>query len=685
MEGISTSLTIQFVFALLTVLTLALRCFKTASAQTSFSYDGQSYNCSSNINCLGHAHVYTGENAVAGITDGTLSLINETSYKDAANTAGIAYYNSPIRFLNLTSGQSISFNTSFTISNRFWVNNSATRGDGMAFVLSGDNSTLGSPGASLGFFDAVGKRPLRSVVIEFDTFQNSGSPEFDISDNHVSVDVGNITWAAAANASDVNVDLTDQGPLYAWVEYSRDTQQLEVRISNRNDRPTNPLLNLTVDLFDVVEEYMWVGFSSSGGNVYSNYYVGAWTFESHWILEPSPVPSPSLTDSKSGSSNFGVIVGASVGVPALLLGSLLIALVVRRRRALSSPGQGASTGSVGELASLEGMPQRFTYKQLSVATDGFSEATRLGRRGFGSVYRGVLPTTGIAVAVKKISDESRQGEKEFMAEVSIISQLSHRNLIQLLGWCSDAGDHNYMLVYELMPNGSLEKFLYGPPNRPCLSWSQRFNILKGTAAAIEYLHQGWKEQVIHRDIKSSNIMLDEKWNPKLGDFGLARRVDHEKQASTTMMAGTYGYIAPEIGATGIFTDKTDIFAFGAVVFEIACGRKVLDSTHVPDDEMVLVGWVWRCFNEGKLLSAVDKRLEDYESKWMEVVLKVGLLCSHPNPQARPSMRQVVQILSGEIPVPSVPSSRPDPVFGSDPRQSAATYLLLLATSSIMKV
>jgi serine/threonine protein kinase len=311
------------------------------------------------------------------------------------------------------------------------------------------------------------------------------------------------------------------------------------------------------------------------------------------------------------------------------------------------------------MVGLSGILQQFSYKQLSLATGAFKEEFKLGQGGFGSVYLGVLPTSGLQVAVKKITDNSSRGEKEFMAEVSIISQLRHKNLIQTLGWCKDASKGQYFIVYELMPHGSLDKALFSsdPSQAACLSWKQRLNIVSGVAAALEYLHQGSKLQIIHRDVKSSNIMLDKDWDSKLGDFGLARSKDHLREAASTLMGGTYGYIAPEVAASGTFTEKTNVLSFGAVVLEVVCGRRALQSD-VPEDKMILVNWVWQEFSEGKLLGTVDKRLKDYDEHWMELMLSIGLLCSHPNPLNRPSMRQVVEILSGNVPVPSITDAKP---------------------------
>lgn len=622
-------------------------------------------SCSTTLTCLNGAHIYEGD--VNGTYAGRLTLINDLSaLKQQSN--GVLLYKNPIRMLDPTAKQAASFNTSWVtdLVMEYWdPNNTALtrRGDGMTFVMTADNSnsTVGTPAKCLGIYDGSGRRNSRSIVVEFDTYQNADPPMKDISDNHVSLEFMNITFVDAQNASDAeDIELWEEKTLYTWVEYSGVTQLLEVRISRSNARPVIPVLSYQIDLFDVADEFMYVGFSSGNGDAYSSYYIGNWTFESYGI-KAAVVPS------KRSSSSVGVTVGASVGAFFVMLLAAVVLLGVRKWRRYKASQLGSNSFKEDPMLQLQlsGMPESFSYKQLSVATRAFSEESKLGQGGFGSVYRGVLPTSGLSVAVKRISADSKQGGREFLAEVSIISQLRHRNLIQLVGWCRDRG--KYLLVYELMPNGSLDKALFRLEGQPsALSWKQRFNIVTGTAAALDYLHQGWKQQVIHRDVKASNIMLDDEWNAKLGDFGLARLVDHHGPSATTLVAGTYGYIAPEAAFSGRYTDKTDVFAFGAVILEVACGRKAYSGI-LPPDETILVDWVWRCLSEGKLLSVVDKRLGDYDVYWMEVVLLLGLLCSHPNPAARPTIRHIVQVLAGDAPVPSVPSSKPATVFERDSR------------------
>ncbi|GJN24442.1 hypothetical protein PR202_gb12180 [Eleusine coracana subsp. coracana] len=208
---------------------------------------------------------------------------------------------------------------------------------------------------------------------------------------------------------------------------------------------------------------------------------------------------------------------------------------------------------------LEFGPHRFSYKDLFHATDGFKDKLLLGAGGFGKVYKGVLPSSKLEVAVKVMSHDSKQGMKEFVAEVVSMGRLRHRNLVQLLGYCRRKGE--LLLVYEYMSNGSLDKHLYDL-EKPSLNWAHRFEIIKCVASGLLYLHEEWEQVVIHRDVKASNVLLDEEMNGQLGDFGLARLHDHGVEAHTTCVAGTRGYISPELARLGKATKATDVFAFG---------------------------------------------------------------------------------------------------------------------------
>lgn len=266
-------------------------------------------------------------------------------------------------------------------------------------------------------------------------------------------------------------------------------------------------------------------------------------------------------------------------------------------------------------------PHRFSYKDLFNATEGFKSKHILGVGGFGKVYKGVLRTSKLEVAVKKVSHGSNQGMKEFISEVVSIGHLRHRNLVQLLGYCRRKGE--LLLVYDYMPNGSLDKYLYGEDNKPVLNWAQRMQIIKDVASGLFYLHEKWDKVVIHRDIKASNVLL----------------------------VGTMGFIAPELARTGKASPLTDVFAFGTFLLEVTCGRwPISNSAH--HGRKMLVDWVLQHWHQGSLPETVDPKLHGiYNVDEACLVLTLGLMCSHPIPGARPIMRQVMQYLDGDAPLP----------------------------------
>uniref|UniRef100_A0A452ZUG3 chitinase n=1 Tax=Aegilops tauschii subsp. strangulata TaxID=200361 RepID=A0A452ZUG3_AEGTS len=301
-------------------------------------------------------------------------------------------------------------------------------------------------------------------------------------------------------------------------------------------------------------------------------------------------------------------------------------------------------------------PKRFHYKDLAVATDNFSNDKKLGQGGFGSVYRGFLSELNLHVAIKRVSKGSRQGRKEYASEVRVISRLRHKNLVQLIGWCHGGSD--LLLVYELMPNGSLDRHLYGA-NNVLLPWSVRHEIVLGLGSALLYLHQDWEQCVLHRDIKPSNVMLDALFNAKLGDFGLAKLVEHGRGSLTTAPAGTMGYMDPECMTTGRTNTESDVYSFGVVLLEIACGRGPVVVAQEEEDAMHLAQWVWNWYGRGRILGAADTRLGgEFNAREMECVMLVGLWCAQLDCNLRPSVRQAVNVLRAEAPLPVLPARMP---------------------------
>ncbi|KAJ4974027.1 hypothetical protein NE237_007201 [Protea cynaroides] len=294
----------------------------------------------------------------------------------------------------------------------------------------------------------------------------------------------------------------------------------------------------------------------------------------------------------------------------------------------------------------------FKYETLGRATDSFSQSRKLGQGGAGSVFRGDLPD-GRVVAVKRLRFSTRQWVDEFFNEVNLINGIQHNNLIKLLG-CSIEGPES-LLVYEFVPNRSLDQYLFGQNKIQILSWEQRFNIIVGTAEGLAYLHDGSRIRIIHRDIKCSNILLDENLTPKIADFGLARCFSTDKTHLSTGIAGTLGYVAPEYLVHGQLTEKADVFSFGVLVLETVCGRR--NNVFVQESGSVL-RTVWNHYKSSTLPDSVDPSLgNDYPLKKACNVLRIGLLCTQASVSLRPSMSEVVQMLSNEdypIPTPTSP-------------------------------
>ncbi|CAN6355957.1 unnamed protein product [Urochloa humidicola] len=369
--------------------------------------------------------------------------------------------------------------------------------------------------------------------------------------------------------------------------------------------------------------------------------------------------SPRYHGPKAEHHVFGVSAGSLVVVITLVIVTWHFWHCSKKDMTLGIELGDVSDGEPQEVEFEKGaVPKRFHYQDLAVATRYFSDEVKLGEGGFGSVYHGYLQDMDLHVAIKRVSKNSNQGRKEYESEVKIISRLRHRNLVELIGWYHRGLE--LLLVYELMPNGSLDTYIHNPDK--VLSWAIRYDIVLGIGSALLYLHQDCQQCVLHRDIKPSNIMLDASFNAKLGDFGLARLVDHGRASHTTVLAGTMGYMDPECMVTGGACIESDVYSFGVVLLEIACGRPPMIEVSKGTNTH-LVQWVWEFYSGRKILDAADERLgSEFSSEEMEHVMVTALWCTHPDRTQRPTIREAVNVLRLDAQLPNLPPKMPVVTF-----------------------
>ncbi|XP_077215360.1 cold-responsive protein kinase 1-like isoform X2 [Tasmannia lanceolata] len=287
----------------------------------------------------------------------------------------------------------------------------------------------------------------------------------------------------------------------------------------------------------------------------------------------------------------------------------------------------------------------FSYNELRSATGNFGETNRIGRGGFGVVYKGTLRDE-TQVAIKSLSAESNQGLREFLTEIDMISNIRHPNLVQLIGCCIEGSSR--MLVYEYLENNSLANALLGPKRKQIpLDWPRRAAICMGVAHGLVFLHEEAEPPIIHRDIKASNVLLDKYLVPKIGDFGLAKLFPDNVTHISTRVAGTMGYLAPEYALLGQLTKKADIYSFGVLMLEIISGRSSTKALW-GEDMMMILEWAWKLRQENRLLEIVDPETAEYPEEEVLRFIKVALFCTQEASQQRPSMRQVVEMLSEGI-------------------------------------
>ncbi|KAL2931811.1 Cysteine-rich receptor-like protein kinase 10, partial [Bienertia sinuspersici] len=301
---------------------------------------------------------------------------------------------------------------------------------------------------------------------------------------------------------------------------------------------------------------------------------------------------------------------------------------------------------------------------IKTATGNFSEANKLGEGGFGIVYMGTLGD-GQVVAVKRLSEASRQGIREFKTEACLAAKLQHKNLVKVYGFCLERDE--MLLIYEFVPNKSLDRFLFDAEQGAYLNWETRYKIIVGIARGLQYLHEDSRPKIIHRDLKSTNILLDGEMNPKIADFGMAKLFEGDQtQGNTSRIAGTFGYMAPEYVTSGHISIKSDIFSYGIILLEIVSGSRIICSNpNEPEDN--LLHYAWRLWNERKHLNLVDRALgNNFSVSDIERCIHVGLLCTQEDPTERPNMASVLIMLNTDLNIElSSPTSPPAFLFNQE--------------------
>ncbi|KAL3732279.1 hypothetical protein ACJRO7_029023 [Eucalyptus globulus] len=543
---------------------------------------------------------------------------------------GRIQYSKPIDIRDPVTGRQADFFTRFSFT--IVPSDNAHYPDGIAFFLApvGFPVPPNSAGGFLGLFNwSTYDDPRNQIImVEFDTNLNQ---EYDPQQLQQHIGINNNSLRGKATDVIVTYNSTSKDLSVFW---------------SFDDKPISPdnnsSLSCQIDLAKVLPESAAIGFSASYGPWGVRHSINSWEFTSNLDV----VGRPSMDPSRKGvnSNIFRIVTFITFPVACLLLvilgGCCLFMIKMRKKhefRALNHIDKG-----------IVALPLQFSYQELLVATNGFANNRRLGQGGSSQVYKGFLNRLDRLVAIKRVFAESKHSEKLFTNEVKILSHMIHRNLVQFIGWCQEQGE--FLLVYEYMPNGSLDNHLFG--TRKSLPWDVRYKIASGLALALDYLHEDLEQCVLHRDIKAANILLDTNFNTKLGDFGVAKLIDPQFKTQTTEVVGTFGYLAPEYLSEGKVTKESDMFSFGVVALEIACGRRTYQEGeyHVP-----LRKWVWQLSLAGNMLEAVDKTLgSSFDRKEIECLMMVGLWCVHPDPKMRPKAGQVVRFLQLEVPVPEFP-------------------------------
>jgi len=544
------------------LLLLILFVLPTTLAQP-FSFTITNFNDTVSASLVG----FTG---VAKIENGTAVL--NPLIKDGV---GRILYGQPLLLKNTSNGHVTDFSTRFS----FTIQASKTvYGDGFAFYVAPIayqilNSDLA--GYQLGLYDE--SEPI--IAVEFDTYVNDLDPPMQ----HVGINNNSV---ASLNYTKFDIESNIGKMGHALITYNASAKLLAVSwfFDGTSSASTpNTDLSYHIDLGAILPEWVNVGFSGATGSFQEENVIHSWEFSSSLDLNSTKeeVNKENGIPTKCKVHMKVVIVTVICSIVFVLVVISTSWLTIKRRRAEDGFG-----------FDREAMPRRFGYEEIVAATNGFADDRRLGEGGSGQVYKGFLRDLGRVVAVKRIFSDVEDCERIFRNEVKIISRVIHRNLVQFMGWCHEKGE--LLLVFEYMSNGSLDNHLFG--KRRSLTWDVRYKIALGVARALRYLHEDAEQCVVHRDIKSGNVLLDTDFNTKISDFGIARLVDPRLRTQRTKVVGTYGYLAPEYIKEGRVSKESDMYSFGVLALEMACGRRTYqdgEDNHVP-----LRKWVWKHYVEG---------------------------------------------------------------------------------------
>ena len=580
-----------------------------------------------------------------------LQIPDESKAVDLKDQAGRALYSSPIRLLDPHTKTPASFETTFAfqVNNASHLSSDSTGhgGSGLTFIIVPDEFTVGRHGPWLAMLNDACEDDYKAVAVEFDTHRSPGFG--DPNDNHVGINLGSIVSTRTINVSDFGIVLNNGLVHRAWITYDGPRRWMDIRLGSKHeDYPSKPIFSEQLDLSPFLNEYMFIGFSASTGNLTQIHNVLSWNFTStsQAFLR---IPSTETCESKisvEGGSGTGKARAEPPGsflifvaVVALILAVLLSLFLNSKRKRDKSHNLNILLSEKKERPRPPNKPRRFTIAEISSATRCFSELDILGNDSRGVYYRGKL-SNGCQVAVKRFSAQflNSQGldRRRMMKEIGSISRIRHPNMLPIRGWCQD--NRQVMVVYDFFTNGSLDKWLFGVGVLP---WTRRFKVVKDVAEALCFLHS---KQLAHKNMKTTSVFLDVSFRAVLGDFGFVLSGNDSKQFESAV------------------SQKADVFEFGVFVLEVIAGRKRLDS-EMDQKERDLLDFAWRMHEIDEKVKVVDGRMGTVINLKQAIrVLEIGLLCTLNEAKGRPRMEEVVEFLTTEGPIPELPQSRPIALF-----------------------